>query len=630
MWCVQVPIALVDAAAWPLALALLGMDVLIGTYAPSTPAVAAAAVALQLGTGAASGLYTRRWRVGGYDEAYVLSRSVAACAVLLVVLHLATAQPLPLLPLVAAPLVLLAMASARWVARRQTDRRLRPAEAATRVVVVGAGEAGRQVVEAMLHSPTSPYLPVAIVDDDRTKTGLSIGGVPVLGRRDALVDVLRTRRASGVVVAVPSADDELVRDVVERVAPLGVVVKVVPPIDELLTRAVSVADIHPVDPADLLGRPVADLDLAAVCGYLAGRRVLVTGAGGSIGSELCRQINRCSPERLVMLDRDESALHGVQLSLEGHALLDDRSIVVADIRDSQRLSAVMAEHRPHVVFHAAALKHLPLLEMHPGEAVKTNVLGTLNVLEASAAWGVERFVNISTDKAADPCSVLGYSKRLAEQLTTWVACETGMVALSVRFGNVLGSRGSVLVTFAEQIRQGGPVTVTDPDVTRFFMTVEEAVSLVVQAGAVGGAGEALILDMGRPVRILDVARRMVETSAPQVRIEFTGLRPGEKLHEDLFGPGECDVRPVHPLISHVAVPPLDPEELRALAPSTPDAELVRRMRSMAQRGAVALHGAHPFVAPEVAHAQAGLRLEDANPFHRLVATPLAPPAPAGA
>ncbi len=285
--------------------------------------------------------------------------------------------------------------------------------------------------------------------------------------------------------------------------------------------------------------------------------MLVTGAGGSIGSELCRAIHRFAPATLVKLDRDESGLHELQLSIEQRALLDERSLVVCNIQDLAALEEVFEEHRPEVVFHAAALKHLPLLEMWPTEAVKTNVLGTWNVLSTSLRYGVERLVNISTDKAADPCSVLGYTKRIAERLTATAASGAGGAYLSVRFGNVLGSRGSVLTTFRAQIEAGGPVTVTHPDVTRYFMTVQEAVQLVVQAGAIGDNGEVLVLDMGSPARIAEVARRLITLAERSVDIVFTGLRPGEKLNEVLFGRGEADLRPKHPLISHVPVPPID-------------------------------------------------------------------------
>ena len=355
----------------------------------------------------------------------------------------------------------------------------------------------------------------------------------------------------------------------------GVPVKVLPSTSELLRDQVGIRDIRDISLADVLGRKQVDTDVASIADYLSGKRVLVTGAGGSIGSELCRQIARFGPGALIMLDRDESALQAVQLSLTGRALLDDENVILCDIRDSVALNRVFMARRPEVVFHAAALKHLPMLEQYPAEAIKTNITGTRNVLEAAHRAGALRLVNISTDKAADPSCVLGYSKRLAERVTSTFAEATSRNYLSVRFGNVLGSRGSVLTAFAQQVANGGPVTVTHPEVSRYFMTVEEACQLVVQAGAIGGPGEALVLDMGAPVKILDVAHHLINLDDRPIPIEFTGLRQGEKLHEDLFAENEPrDVRPWHPLVSHVPVAPVDLDLLDRLPRDGPNAFLI--------------------------------------------------------
>jgi FlaA1/EpsC-like NDP-sugar epimerase len=399
-----------------------------------------------------------------------------------------------------------------------------------------------------------------------------------------LRDAASRVRADTVIIAIPSAESELIREVSALAVAAGLTVKVLPQVSRFFRGAeVAAGDVRAVSEADLLGRRIVDTEIENVAGYLTGRRVLVTGAGGSIGSELCRQIHRFAPSALVMLDRDESGLHQVQLSIEGRALLDDRSLVVCDIRDEEALDAAFAEHRPEVVFHAAALKHLPLLEMWPAEAVKTNVQGTQHVLAAAAAAGVERFVNISTDKAANPCSVLGYTKRLAEGLTAGMADEADGTFLSVRFGNVLGSSGSVLRSFRAQIDAGGPVTVTDPQVTRYFMMVEEAVQLVIQAGAVGQAGEVLVLDMGQPVRIAEVAERLIADSKRSIKIVYTGLRPGEKMHEDLFGEGEVDLRPVHPHISHVRVPPISSVWAEQFLAPLAGTGLKRQLRELCRR-----------------------------------------------
>jgi FlaA1/EpsC-like NDP-sugar epimerase len=362
----------------------------------------------------------------------------------------------------------------------------------------------------------------------------------------------------------------------------GLAVKVLPSNRELFDDTVRLGDIRDITPADLLGRHEIKTDLASVAGYLTGKRVLVTGAGGSIGSELCRQLHRFAPAELIMVDRDESGLHAVKLTVDCRALFDSPDTVLLDIRDRAAVARLMAERRPEVVFHAAALKHLPLLERYPGEAVLTNIGGTLHLLEAAAQAGVGRFVNISTDKAADPVSVLGYTKRIGERLTAWMAQRADGVYLSVRFGNVLGSRGSVLTAFQAQLAAGGPLTVTDRQVTRYFMTVEEAVELVIQAGAIGGGGEVLVLDMGDAVPIDDVARFLAARAERPVEIVYTGLREGEKLREVLLGAGEVDERPLHPLISQVPVPALHPAALDCLDPYGSGAEIVSFLSRVAE------------------------------------------------
>jgi FlaA1/EpsC-like NDP-sugar epimerase len=330
----------------------------------------------------------------------------------------------------------------------------------------------------------------------------------------------------------------------------------------------SPIDIDRLDIDALIGQQRGDDALEISADFLRGRSVLVTGAGGSIGSELCRQIMRFDPSEIIMLDRDETALQHVQVSIAGHGLLDTRDVVLADIRDADAVAAIMLDRRPDVVFHAAALKHLPMLEQYPEEAWKTNVLGTRNVLRAAAAAGVGTLVNVSTDKAANPASVLGLTKRIAERLTAGVAAETGFDYVSVRFGNVLGSRGSMLPLFVELIRSGRPLTVTHPDATRYFMSIPEACHLVIQAAAIAEPGEVLVLDMGEPVRILDVARRLLTLLDADTDIVFTGLRIGEKLHEDLIGSGETERRPVHPKISHACVPPLAPTDVETVTTPT--------------------------------------------------------------
>ncbi|MCW2684963.1 MAG: dTDP-glucose 4,6-dehydratase, polysaccharide biosynthesis protein CapD [Blastococcus sp.] len=512
-------------------------------------------------------LHQGRYGVGSADELKALGAAVAvtALAVFAVVTMAGAPRLLPLsVPPVGAVLAFVLMMSVRLVIRSQREGAVRP-RTGQRTLVFGAGDAGDQLIRSMLSDPESPYLPVGLLDDDPDKRHARIRGIRMLGGRERVRAAVLATGAEVLVIALPSADAELVRDISKRAVEAGLTVKVLPRFADLLHGRVGIRDVRDIDVADLLGRRQIDTNVHEIAGYLAGKRVLVTGAGGSIGSELCRQIAGFGPAELLMLDRDESALHALQLTMFGEARLDLPQAILADIRDADTLRQLFADRRPDVVFHAAALKHVNMLEQYPGEGWKTNVLGTRNVLAAATAVGVSHFINISTDKAADPVNVLGRTKRMAEQLTATYAQRTSGSYLSVRFGNVLGSRGSVLETFAAQIARGGPLTVTDPDVTRYFMTIPEAVELVIQAGAIGNAGEALVLDMGSPVRIADVAAQLINLDGRPINILFTGLRPGEKLHEDLFGSGELGDRPVHPMISHVPVPAFPPDVLAELS-----------------------------------------------------------------
>ena len=542
-------------------------------------AVASAVVFVMCGT--ARGLYAGRWSYGSFEEVQGLVVAVLGVTGVMAILDIAFRRPVPLsVPLIASTILLCLTAAVRYLWRLVHERRLRPtADGAGRVVVIGGGEGGQQIITAMLRNPSGSLVPVAIVDDDPAKRNLRIRGVKVAGTGADLAAVAARHQATVVLMAIPSADSAIIRNYADVAKDADLRMLVLPSASELFGAELHTDDIRPVTHADLLGRHEIDTDVDSIADYVTGKRVLVTGAGGSIGSELSRQLYRFAPAGLILLDRDESALHAVQLSIEGRALLDDRNLVVADIRDRDRMLEVFAEHRPEVVFHAAALKHLPLLEMHPAEALKTNVWGSQHLIEAALAHGTDRFVNVSTDKAADPTSVLGFTKRLAERITSTAAERGEGVFLSVRFGNVLGSRGSVLTTFAAQIAAGGPVTVTHPDITRYFMTVEEAVQLVIQAGAVGRSGEALVLDMGTPVRIDDVARRLIAEAERPIEIHYVGMRNGEKLHEVLFGEDEVDARPCHPGISHVAVPALPLDLVPVPVPGQSGHEVIEAVRN---------------------------------------------------
>jgi FlaA1/EpsC-like NDP-sugar epimerase len=546
------------------------------------------AIGTQAIVGLLFGLYRRRWRYATFEEAGAAARAVVVTTLLLYGInrYFLVSRYVPYsVPILAGFGALVAVGSYRYCYRLLGDLRRRPSATGDdvhRALVFGAGEGGTRLLTSTLRDKSSALVPVALLDDDPNKCRLLIRGVRVVGTRHDIAKAAWQFGADTLVIAIPSAGGDLIAQITDLGREAGLTVKVLPSISELI-RGATLGEIRDVTCEDLLGRHTITTDVESVAGYLRGRRVMVTGAGGSIGAELCRQVHTFRPAQLLMVDRDESALHAVQMSLEGRALLDSPNLILADIRDHETVIRIFEQHRPEVVFHAAALKHLPLLQRFPAEAVKSNIWGTLGVLRAAAAVGVTNFVNISTDKAAAPVSVLGYSKRIAERLTAHFGetAATG-VYLSVRFGNVLGSRGSMLGTFTSQIAAGGPVTVTDPDVTRYFMTVQESVQLVVQAGGIGQSGEVLILDMGRPVRIADVARRLIAESGRGVQIVYTGLRPGEKLHEELFGLGEADERRAHPMISHTPVPPLDPDEVVSLRPSDMDqAQLIVELSQLA-------------------------------------------------
>ncbi len=503
------------------------------------------------------GVYRRRWRYGSFDEAIAVAAAFGATGLVGAGYVFTAGGAIPRsVPVIGTALAGLLAVAGRSVWRLWNSRLDRPTEA-TPVVIVGAGEVATQTIRSLLANRNSSYLPAAMVDDDPLKRRLRIQGVPVMGTVEDLVRVAARTGATTVLLAAPTASQQTRRRIAELAAVAGLDLLAVPALDDVLSG--GPVDIRPVTETDLLGRPPAAIDPEEISAYLTGRRVLVTGAGGSIGSELCRTIARFEPASLVMVDRDESGLHATQLSIDGRAMLDSRDLELADLRDRARVRQIFDDHRPEVVFHAAALKHLPLLEMYPEEAWKSNVVVTHDLLDLALEYGVDRFVNISTDKAADPTSVLGWTKRIGERLTADAAmrARAGQNYISVRFGNVLGSRGSVLTAFDSQVRSGGPITVTHPDVTRYFMTIEEAARLTVYAGAIGRPGEVLVLDMGDPVRILDVANRFAQRSDPPVDVVFTSLRHGEKIHEVLFAADERDRRPIHPLISHVDVPRLD-------------------------------------------------------------------------
>ncbi len=409
-----------------------------------------------------------------------------------------------------------------------------------RVLIVGAGEAGALIAREMLRHPEAGLRPVGFLDDDPSKHHMRIAGSRVFGPIAALPQEVRHQNVEEILIAIPSAPGQLIRRIVDLAREAHVQYRIVPGVYEVLSGAVSISQIREVDLADLLGREQVHLDMSAISGYLQGKRIFVTGAGGSIGSEIVRQMARFSPRDVLLLGRGENSLFELQLELkERHPELDHK-LIIADVRDRPRIERLFRRYRPQVVFHAAAHKHVPLMEDNADQAILKNVGGTRNVAELALEWGVEHFVNISTDKAVNPTSIMGASKRIAEMIVRRCAARAaeGQHFVSVRFGNVLGSRGSVIPVFKRQIAAGGPVTLTHPDMKRYFMTIPEAARLVLQAAAMPQNGTVYVLDMGKPVYIKDLAEDLIQLSGFQphedIEIIYTGLRPGEKLFEEIL------------------------------------------------------------------------------------------------
>ena len=434
---------------------------------------------------------------------------------------------------------------------RERKRRLQSGEQA-RVLLIGAGEAGVTVARELVARPDLGLVAVGFLDDDRMKVGTRIAGLPVLGTTEDLVAITEYRRIKRVLITIANAPGHQIRRIALRCADAGLEAKIIPGIFEIVGGRVNLSRLRDVAIEDLLGREPVDLDEAQVCESLRGRGVLVTGAGGSIGSELCRQVARFSPSRLVLVERFENALfeiHRELLAAFPEVRLEPR---VADVADPARMEQLFAAARPDVVFHAAAHKHVPMMEENPGEAVKNNVGGTRIVAELSDRFGVGQFVMVSTDKAVNPTSVMGATKRVAEILCQAYAQRSKTRFVTVRFGNVLGSNGSVIPIFKDQIKKGGPITITHPDMRRYFMTIPEAAQLVLQAGAMGQGGEIFILDMGEPVRIVDLANDLIKLSGlrpgEDIEITYSGIRPGEKLFEELSTGAESADKTKHPKI----------------------------------------------------------------------------------
>ncbi|MFP5114111.1 polysaccharide biosynthesis protein [Bacillaceae bacterium C204] len=437
-----------------------------------------------------------------------------------------------------------------------------------RTLIIGAGSGGTMVARQLLHNHDIDLKPVAFIDDDPKKHKLDILGVPVVGNSSHITEAVEKYQIENIVIAIPSLGQKELNRIFEECAKTKAKTQIIPKLEDLMTGKISVNQFREVQVEDLLGREPVELDIGSISEYVTGKTVLVTGAGGSIGSEICRQICKFNPGKIVLVGHGENSIYLIDMELRKKYQNQIEIVpVIGDIQDRTRMFDVMEEHKPFVVYHAAAHKHVPLMEYNPREAVKNNIFGTRNVAEAADTFGVNTFVMISSDKAVNPPNVMGATKRFAEMIIQSLAVNSNTKFVAVRFGNVLGSRGSVIPLFKKQIQAGGPVTVTHQDMTRYFMTIPEASRLVIQAGSLARGGEVFVLDMGEPVKIVDLAKNVIKLSGysiEEIGIRFTGLRPGEKMYEELLNENEVHPEQVFPKIHIGKAKVIHEEVLRAL------------------------------------------------------------------
>lgn len=432
------------------------------------------------------------------------------------------------------------------------DRFIKSQAETKNALIIGAGSAGTMLVRQLLKNNDSGLTPVAFVDDDESKRKLQIYGVTVLGTTEDIPEIVESKQIDHIIIAIPSLSKSEIQKIYQQCSKTKAKTKIMPMIEDIVTGKVAVNQFRDVQVEDLLGRDPVELDLESIAKKVTGKTILVTGAGGSIGSEICRQICKFKPKKLLLLGHGENSIYAIDMEIRNRYQEEIEILpVIADIQDRHRIFDVMDEHKPDVVYHAAAHKHVPLMEYNPKEAVKNNVLGTKNVAEAADTFGVGTFVLVSSDKAVNPTNVMGSTKRIAEMVIQQLDKSSSTRFVAVRFGNVLGSRGSVIPLFKKQIQNGGPITVTHPDMTRYFMTIPEASRLVMQAGALARGGEIFVLDMGEPVKIVDLAKNLIRLSGyteDEIGIKYAGIRPGEKMYEELLGENEVHSEEVFPKI----------------------------------------------------------------------------------
>jgi len=497
-------------------------------------------IAIRLITFYAFGLYNRLWRYASINEVIVIVGSVTVSSVFVIgyIYALGTNLPKSLHLLTWFCTILFIGASRFCVRITHYWRKQKNKQCCDNVLIVGAGDAGAMIARELQQRYYTSKNTVGFIDDDKYKNHQRLFGIKVLGKCTDIENIVDDYQVNEIIIAMPSVDGNVLRQIIHKCKATHCVVKTLPGMYELIDGKVSVQQLRNIDLEDLLRRDPVKLNIEEIASYLTGKRVLITGAGGSIGSELCRQIAKMSPTMLVLLGKGENSIYEIDRELQGkypHLAIE---AVIADVRDEQRISAVFKQFKPQVVFHAAAHKHVPLMEAQPAEAVRNNIFGTKTVAEVADRFKAEIFVMISTDKAVNPTSVMGATKRVAELIIQQMSKISETKFVAVRFGNVLGSRGSVVPLFKKQIAQGGPITITHPDMKRYFMTIPEASQLVLQAGALAKGGEVFVLDMGEPVKIVDMAADLIELSGlvphKDIKIEFSGLRPGEKLFEELL------------------------------------------------------------------------------------------------
>jgi FlaA1/EpsC-like NDP-sugar epimerase len=487
-------------------------------------------------------LYKSIWRYASIVELTYVIIAVSVGTFFSLIYGLLASYRLPLsVYLFMWALTLVSSGGIRFLRRLMASVEMFPSDVlkkSRRILIVGAGDAGAIVVKEMRKHPELGYIPVGYIDDDKSKKGGFIQGVPIIGGRVDIDEIVKNRDIDEILIALPSATNEERSEIIKICSETGVKLKTLPGIYELINGRVSVSQIRDVEIEDLLGRDPVELNIDEIAGYVKGKRVLVTGGGGSIGSELCRQIAKFAPKKLLILDIYENGAYDLQMELNIKHPEIDKEVIIASVREKGRLEEIYETFRPEVVFHAAAHKHVPLMEANPKEAIKNNIIGTFNMAQCANKYGVQKFVLISTDKAVNPTNIMGATKRFCEMIIQSIDKVSKTEFVAVRFGNVLGSNGSVIPLFKRQIQSGGPITVTDPNINRYFMTIPEAAQLVIQAGAMARGGEIFILDMGKPVKIVDLARDLIKLSGLEpdkdIEIKFTGLRPGEKLYEELL------------------------------------------------------------------------------------------------